>query len=57
MTRFAQILSTGSYVPDRVVTNAEIDELLGESTADWLVANVGIRSVTGCRRNRRRPIW
>ena len=43
MSRIAQILSTGSYVPDRVVTNAEIDQLMGESTSDWLVANVGIR--------------
>lgn len=41
--RHAQILSTGSYVPDRVVTNAEIDEILGESTNDWLIENVGIR--------------
>lgn len=38
-----QILSTGSYVPDRIVTNAEIDALLGESTSEWLAANVGIR--------------
>lgn len=37
------ILSTGSYVPDRVVTNEEIDALLGERTSDWLIANVGIR--------------
>jgi 3-oxoacyl-[acyl-carrier-protein] synthase-3 len=43
MTRIAQILATGSYVPERVVTNAEIDQLLGASTSDWLVANVGIR--------------
>jgi 3-oxoacyl-[acyl-carrier-protein] synthase-3 len=43
MTRYAQILSTGSYVPERVVTNAEIDELLGEETSQWLVDNVGIR--------------
>jgi 3-oxoacyl-[acyl-carrier-protein] synthase-3 len=42
MTRIAQILSTGSYVPERVVTNAEIDEILGEQTSDWLVENVGI---------------
>lgn len=38
-----QILSTGSYVPERVVTNAEVDALLGVTTSDWLVANVGIR--------------
>ena len=40
---YANILSTGSYVPDRVVTNAEVDALIGEPTSDWLVANVGIR--------------
>ncbi len=43
MTRYAQILSTGSYVPERVVTNAEVDELLGVSTDAWLLANVGIK--------------
>lgn len=43
MDRVAQILSTGSYVPDRVVTNEEIDQILGESTSQWLVDNVGIR--------------
>ncbi len=43
MTRNAQILSTGSYVPERVVTNAEVDALMGESTSEWLLANVGIR--------------
>ncbi len=43
MARYAQILSTGSYVPKRVVTNAEIDEILGESTSEWLLENVGIQ--------------
>ncbi len=41
--RYAQILSTGRYVPERVMTNAEFDELLGEPVSDWLVQNVGIR--------------
>ncbi|MGE5374870.1 MAG: 3-oxoacyl-ACP synthase III family protein [Bacteroidota bacterium] len=41
--RSVQILSTGSYVPERVVTNAEVDALLGEPTSDWLIENVGIR--------------
>jgi 3-oxoacyl-[acyl-carrier-protein] synthase-3 len=41
--RHAQILSTGSYVPDRVVTNAEVDALIGEPTGEWLIENVGIR--------------
>lgn len=43
MTRHAQILSTGSYVPERTVSNAEIDRILGESTDEWLIENVGIR--------------
>lgn len=43
MTRYAQILSTGSYIPERIVTNAEIDEMLGVSTSQWLIENVGIR--------------
>jgi 3-oxoacyl-[acyl-carrier-protein] synthase-3 len=43
MTPNIQILSTGSYVPDRVVTNTEVDSLIGESTNEWLIANVGIR--------------
>jgi 3-oxoacyl-[acyl-carrier-protein] synthase-3 len=41
--RNVQILSTGSYVPERVVTNAEVDALMGESTSEWLLANVGIK--------------
>ncbi len=43
MTRHPQILSTGSYVPERVVTNEEIDRLLGVETSAWLIENVGIR--------------
>lgn len=43
MDRHPQILSTGSYVPERVVTNAEIDQILGEQTSEWLIENVGIR--------------
>ena len=41
--RNAHILATGSYVPERVVTNQEVDELLGVSTDQWLIDNVGIR--------------
>lgn len=43
MSRNAVILATGSYVPDRMVTNAEVDVLLGASTDQWLLENVGIR--------------
>lgn len=43
MNRNVKILSTGSHVPERVVSNAEVDALLGESTNAWLIENVGIR--------------
>jgi len=43
MQRHPQILATGCYVPERVVTNAEVDALMGASTNEWLLANVGIR--------------
>ncbi len=43
MNRYAQILSTGSYVPERVVTNADMDAALGEPVDQWLIDNVGIR--------------
>ena len=42
MTRFAQIISTGRYIPEKVITNAELEEMLGEPVGDWLVENVGI---------------
>lgn len=40
--RFANILSTGRYVPKKVITNADLDAFLGEAVGDWLVKNVGI---------------
>ena len=41
--RQAQILSTGRYVPKRVMTNAEFEPLVGKPVDEWLVKNVGIR--------------
>lgn len=43
MTRYAQIASTGRYVPAKVRTNAELDAMLGEPVDQWLIDNVGIR--------------
>lgn len=42
MPPHVQILSTGSYVPERVVTNAELEPLLGEGSGKWLLENTGI---------------
>lgn len=42
MTRYATIVGTGRYVPQRIITNADLDEMLGEPVGQWLVENVGI---------------
>jgi len=42
MARFAQIISTGRYIPEKVITNDDLNALLGENVGDWLVENVGI---------------
>lgn len=43
MPRYAQILSTGRYVPEKVLPNAYFDDLFPERDIDdWLRANVGI---------------
>jgi len=44
MDRYAQILSTGHYVPEKVLPNSYFNELFpGRDIDAWLVANVGIR--------------
>src|SRR3954463_14457670 len=39
---YAAVLSTGRYVPERVLTNADVERLLGEPVDAWLRQNVGI---------------
>jgi len=43
MSQHAQIISTGRYIPERVVTNDDLTAMLGENVGDWLVEHVGIR--------------
>ena len=43
MERYAQILSTGRYVPEKMLPNAYFDQILNRDVDEWLVANVGIR--------------
>lgn len=42
--RYAQILGTGSYVPDQRLTNAEVDARFGEEICAGLVEHVGIQA-------------
>ena len=41
--RYANILSTGRYVPEKLLTNADVEALLGEKVDAWLQQNVGIK--------------
>lgn len=43
MSRYAQIVSTGRYVPEKMLTNADVSAMLGEDINQWLLDNVGIR--------------
>lgn len=43
MKRYAQILSTGRYVPEKMLPNAYFDKILNRDVDEWLVQNVGIK--------------
>lgn len=44
MVRSAIVTGVGMYVPEKIVTNEEIEKMLNRpGTSDWLVENVGIR--------------
>ncbi|NOT15309.1 MAG: ketoacyl-ACP synthase III [Methylotenera sp.] len=39
---FAKIAGTGSYLPDRILTNAELESMV-ETSDEWIVARTGIK--------------
>lgn len=39
---FSRIVGTGSYLPERVVTNAELEKIV-ETSDEWIVSRTGIR--------------
>jgi 3-oxoacyl-[acyl-carrier-protein] synthase-3 len=38
---YAQILGTGSYLPEKILTNADIEKIV-DTTSDWIVERTGI---------------
>lgn len=40
--RTVSIIGTGSYVPERILTNAELEKMV-DTSDDWIVARTGIR--------------
>ncbi len=51
MTRNAQIVSSGMYVPERVIPNSFFNELLGEDVDTWLRENLTIKERRWCSDN------
>lgn len=41
MTRYAEIVGTGGYLPPRVVTNADLEKMV-DTTDEWIVSRTGI---------------
>jgi len=42
MRRSASIISTGAYLPSRILTNAELEHMV-ETTDEWILSRTGIR--------------
>ena len=39
---YSRIIGTGSYLPERVLTNAELEKMV-DTTDQWIVERTGIR--------------
>ena len=42
MTRYAAIIGVGSYLPERVLTNAELEQMV-DTSDEWIVSRTGIK--------------
>ena len=51
MKRNAKIISTGYYVPEKILPNSYFNDLLGEDVDNWLVENLTIRERRWCEEN------
>ena len=41
-TRAVHIVGTGSYVPDRILTNADLERMV-DTTDEWITTRIGIK--------------
>jgi 3-oxoacyl-[acyl-carrier-protein] synthase-3 len=51
MKRYAHIIGTGSFAPEKVLDNAYFNELLGEDVDEWLTTNLTIKERHICSEN------
>ena len=42
MPRSASVVATGAYLPERILTNAELEKMV-DTTGDWILSRTGIR--------------
>jgi len=52
----ARIIGTGSYAPERVVTNAELSKKV-ETSDEWIVERTGIRERRMAATAKSPPTW
>ncbi len=45
---YSRIIGTGSYLPERVVTNRDLEKIV-DTNDEWIVSRTGIRERPGFR--------
>ena len=48
MSKFTKIISSGSYLPEKILTNKEIDSIV-DTTDEWITERTGTVSYTHLR--------
>ena len=42
MSKFAKIISSGSYLPEKILTNKELESIV-DTTDEWITERTGIK--------------
>ncbi len=50
---YTKIIGTGSYLPEQVRTNADLEKMV-DTSDEWIVTRTGIRGTPHCRAKRNR---
>ena len=56
MTRAVGILGLGHYVPEKIITNTDMEKIV-ETSDEWITERTGIKRVTSLLRKKQPPIW
>ena len=47
MSKFAKIISSGSYLPEKILTNKELESIV-DTTDEWITERTGIKERRVC---------